>query len=292
MEPEQVARGPGEQELPRLTSSASARAPCGAARHAPGGTWRRSWRLGTPELVDQPVRGDDLVGVQGEDCQQRTLLQASQRQLLVIFADLERAPVLRLPRAQSRCGGGIRDAAEVGLGALLPGGHPELLVAGAAARAAPRRVPRLLNRRAGSACVHSRAGCAAIHGCAPMPSRSSPLRARSDRLLRQLPVAIVASTPSGRSTEPSTISGKPQALSARYGSSASYINRARSTSPSDWQTSVRRVMARAIPRRGKRLAKSSSASSSKIARASASRPRSISIEAIAQRRTRRSPIRN
>jgi hypothetical protein len=44
-----------------------------------------------PELVDQPIARHELVGVQEQDGQHRTLLAAGERQLLSLVADLERA---------------------------------------------------------------------------------------------------------------------------------------------------------------------------------------------------------
>jgi hypothetical protein len=52
---------------------------------------RRARRPLAPQLVDQLIRGDDVVGVDKEDGEQRTLLRAAQRQQPVAFPDLERA---------------------------------------------------------------------------------------------------------------------------------------------------------------------------------------------------------
>jgi len=45
---------------------------------------------GTPELVDEPVAGDDLVGVQQQGGEQGALLRAAEPQDPAFFPDLER----------------------------------------------------------------------------------------------------------------------------------------------------------------------------------------------------------
>ena len=52
-----------------------------------------------PDLVDQPVSSNNLVGVQGEHSDQRTRFAAAERKLAAVAAHLERPqdPELHLP---------------------------------------------------------------------------------------------------------------------------------------------------------------------------------------------------
>ena len=48
-------------------------------------------RILGPQLVDQPLRGDELVRSEGEGREQRSLLTSTQRERLAVEVDLERS---------------------------------------------------------------------------------------------------------------------------------------------------------------------------------------------------------
>jgi hypothetical protein len=50
---------------------------------------RRRRRL-PPQLVDQPLRRNDIVGVQQQDREQRTLLAPAEREQAILFGHLQR----------------------------------------------------------------------------------------------------------------------------------------------------------------------------------------------------------
>jgi hypothetical protein len=54
------------------------------------GVARRRRRVLGPQLLDQAVAGDDPVGLQQQDRQQRALLRAAEREPVPVRANLER----------------------------------------------------------------------------------------------------------------------------------------------------------------------------------------------------------
>ncbi len=106
LDPKEVAAGAGEQSglaLPRLHDAAEARDV--DLQRVLG---RRRRRL-APERVDEPVDRDELVGMEEQDGEHRTLLAALERQLRVAVADRERSkdpelhPLRDLRREGSTC---------------------------------------------------------------------------------------------------------------------------------------------------------------------------------------------
>ena len=65
---------------PGAPRAARARAPCAASRRRPAACWRRSRGL-RPQLIDQPIAGDELVRVNQQDREQGPLLRCAQRHL-------------------------------------------------------------------------------------------------------------------------------------------------------------------------------------------------------------------
>ena len=82
-DPDEVAGGLRQDQIPaeRLAQLGDVH-----LERRPGGVGRR----GTPELVDEPVAGDDLVGVQQQEGEQGALLRAAELQDPAFFTDLER----------------------------------------------------------------------------------------------------------------------------------------------------------------------------------------------------------
>jgi hypothetical protein len=54
------------------------------------GVARRCRRVLGPQLLDQAIAGDDPVGLQQQDRQQRALLRSTEREPVPVRADLER----------------------------------------------------------------------------------------------------------------------------------------------------------------------------------------------------------
>jgi len=89
-------------ELEEIAGRAGDQKPAGLAARASGlkhlaklgdedlkGLGRRLWWLGAPQLVDQTIARDDLVGAEEKGCEQRALLGSPQGKRLVVIASLE-----------------------------------------------------------------------------------------------------------------------------------------------------------------------------------------------------------